>query len=144
MKTKEQKLIERLKEAFYKHRDTLKLTQQEVADMLGKDIKTYQKMEAKGNGLTVIFNVLDTFHVLEIPTSEIIQLLELPPLNPSEIKNMCTDKAALKDMGENEICSYVVRQCADLDDATIATLLNILSSENLRRHKCKVPPLRRG
>ena len=121
------------------HRKKLGLTQQDVADVIGKDVKTYQRFESTGNGSFNVFDILDIFKALDFYTIEIIDSLGLPSLELSEVKSIYRDKNTLKSIEESGICRYVSEQSADMDDFTIASLLDILSRENLKRHQHKNP-----
>lgn len=77
----------RLKEKMLQHRDKLGLKQREVAELLDKDEKTYQRLESTGNGLSDFFDIQNIFRVLEFSTTDIIDVLGFPPLTLNEIKS---------------------------------------------------------
>lgn len=128
------RIMERLKTEIRERRRDLHLTQAQVGRSLNKSEKGYQRTENEGVGLSDIFKLLEILYLLEFSTSEIINLLELPPLKPSEIKDICQDEDALGSIQENELCCYIGEHCTDMDTATIASLLEILSIENRKRH----------
>lgn len=131
--TQRQKLKYRLTNLFFEQRKNLKMSQAVASEALGISEKTYQRRESAGAGLDDIFNVLEMFRVFNFSTIEIIDALGLPPLKMSEMKELYQNEKLLKNIEESGICNYMHDHCADMDDITIANLLNILSSENLKR-----------
>lgn len=128
---------ESLKGQLPKHRENLGLKQKDVAHLIDKPESTYQRWEATGDGLTNIFNILKVFQVLGFSTTEIIKILGLSQLKPSEIGEICTDEGTLKSIKEDGIYLYVRNNRANMDDITIEKLLDALFEERLKRHQRK-------
>ena len=123
-----------LKEQLYTHRNNLNLKQAEVARMLDKSEKTYQRWESTGNGLSNIQDILKLFEVLEFSTSTVIKLLNLPPLTYDEIRDIVTDIHTLKSIKEEGVYSHIRNNCSNMDNVTIEKLLVILQTEHLERY----------
>lgn len=128
----------RLKEKMLQHRDKLGLKQREVAELLDKDEKTYQRLESTGNGLSDFFDIQNIFRVLEFSTTDIIDVLGFPPLTLNEIKELYQDEETLKSIRENGICSSIRQTCNKMENITIEKLLYILLIEHLKRRGIKV------
>lgn len=124
---------ERLKRQLHEHRRNLKLSQIEVAQAVGKTPDTYQRWESSGQHLTDIFSLLSIFQVLHFSTTEIIDVLGLPPLTLGEIKAIYQDEDTLKNIKENGIYPAVRERCPDMDDVTLGKLLAFFLSEYLKR-----------
>lgn len=116
-----------------KHRTGLKLKQREVAELLGKEEKTYQRLESTGSGLSKFFDILDIFRVLHFSVSDIIYVLELPPLTLSEVEELYQDGEILKSIREKGICSSIRQTCGSMETITIERLLYTLLDEALKR-----------
>ena len=78
---------QRLREALHQHREKLGLGQVRVADSLGISPSTYQRWES-GQSLTDIFKLLKVFRTLKFTTTEVIDLLGLPPLTADELEEI--------------------------------------------------------
>lgn len=118
----------RINNAVCLHRNKLKLSQFEVSERLGISEKTYQRWESSEETLTDIFKILSVFQVLEFTTTEIIDVLGLPPLTLDEIKVDFPDIEILKSIKEN---------CCNMEDSAIERLIVILMNEHLKRHDRK-------
>ena len=129
----EEKIKERLTETMFKRRKELKLKQREVAELLGKDEKTYQRLESTGNGLSNLFDILDIFRVLHFSIKDIIYVLELPPFTLSEIKELYQDEETLKSIRENGIYSSICQTCGKMGTITIERVICTLMGEYLKR-----------
>ena len=101
--------------------------------MVGKSLDTYQRWESSGQRLTDIFSLLNVFQTLEFSTTEIIDVLGLPPLTFSEIKAIYQDEDTLKSIKENGICSAMHKKCSGMDEFTLERLLAILLQEHSKR-----------
>ena len=89
----EEEIKKRLTEQMVQHRDEkLKLTQKEAAELLATSEKTYQRWESSGKGLSDFFVIQNIFRTLHFSTTEIINVLGLPPLSLSEAKELCQDE----------------------------------------------------
>lgn len=128
-----EKILKQLTEQMLKHRETLKLTQKEVSELLGKPEKTYQRWESTGSGLSAFSDIKNIFKVLKFSTIEIINLLELQSLTLGEVKELYQNEETLKDIRENTICSYTRQTCGKLESITIEQLLCILLKEYFKR-----------
>ena len=126
----------KLREQLRKHRIKLELTQMEVANAVGKSIDTYQRWES-GKCLTDIISLLNVFQVLDFSTTEIIDILGLPPLTLCEIKANYQNEDILKNIEENGIYFAIRQKSSDIDDFTLGKLLVLLSEENAKRLKSK-------
>lgn len=124
-------IAKRLTEQMHSHRKKLKLKQREVAELLGKSEKTYQRLES--TGLSDIFDILKIFQVLHFSTTEIINVLGLPPLTLSEIAKLYQDEETLKSIQENGICSCICQMCGKMEINTIERLIYILMKELLKK-----------
>lgn len=130
----EQKLFEkRLKEQLHQHRQKRNITQLDVASMVGVSHDTYQRWESTGQRLTNIFSLLSVFQALHFSTTEIIDVLGLPPLTLNEIKAIYQDEDTLKSIKENGICSAMRENCPDMKDFTLERLLAIFFGEHSKR-----------
>lgn len=126
---RKEEIRKRLTEQMLQHREKLGLSQGKAAELLGKSEKTYQRWESTGNGLSDFFEIQNIFHVLHFSTTEIINLLELPALTPSEIKGLYQGEDTLKGIQED-----IIRQkCGGMQSTTIEGLLCILLKEYLKR-----------
>ena len=126
----------KLKKQLRKHRTKLKLTQLDVANAVGKSLDTYQRWE-RGKCLTDIISLLSVFQVLDFSTTEIIDVLGLPPITLSEIKANYQNEDILKCIEENGIYSAMRQKSSDIDDFTLEKLLDFLLEENAKRLKSK-------
>lgn len=126
-------ILKQLNEQMRQNRKTLGLNQGEVAELLGKSEKTYQRWESSGKGLSNFFDILSIFKVLQFSTTEIINVFGLPPLSPSEAKELCQDEETLKSLQENTIYSFIRQKCDKLEIITIEKLLFILSKEYFKQ-----------
>ena len=128
-----------LKKELRPQREKLNLSRQEVADSVNRSSRTYQHWELTGESLTDIESILKTFHKLKFTTSKIINILQLPPLNSFELKNVIINGDTLKNMeiDKNGICSYVTEKITNLGDNQIEYLLDILYEERIKRHRTK-------
>lgn len=133
-----EKIRNRLTETMFKCRNELKLKQREVAELLGKDEKTYQRLESTGNGLSNFFDILDIFHVLNFSYQDFIYVLELPPLTLSEIEELYQDEEILKSIREKGIHSSIRQICGKMETITIERLLCTLLVEFLKRRGFKI------
>lgn len=124
---------EKLKKLLREHRKNQKLSQNEVAEMVGKSLDTYQRWESSGQRLTDIFTLLSVFQVLKISTSEIIDVLGLRPLTLSEVEDIYQDENTLKSIEGNGICSAMRKKCPDMDDFILERLISILFEEHSKR-----------
>ena len=122
-----------LKKQLHEHRIKRKLRQLDVANAIGKSLDTYQRWESTGQHLNDIFSLLSVFRVLNFSTTEIIDVLGLPPLTLSEIKGIYQDEDTLKDIKENGICSAIRKNCHHMNDFVLEKLLTILLNEHLKR-----------
>ncbi len=129
----EEKIKERLTKTMYKRRKELKLKQREVAGLLGKEEKTYQRLESTGNGLSNFFDILDIFRVLHFSVNDIIYVLELPPLTLREIEELYQDEETLKNIREKGIHSSIRQTCGKMETITIERVLCTLMAEYLKR-----------
>ena len=129
----EEKIKERLTKTMYKRRKELKLKQREVAGLLGKEEKTYQRLESTGNGLSDFFDILDIFRVLHFSVNDIIYVLELPPLTLREIEELYQDEETLKNIREKGIHSSIRQTCGKMETITIERVLCTLMAEYLKR-----------
>lgn len=131
----EKKIIMQLTERMFQHRKTLGLTQGEVAELLGKTEKTYQRCESAGSGLSNFLDIQKVFKVLQFSTTEVIDLLKLPPLTLKEVEEHYQDEETLKSIRENSICSFLRQTCGKLESTTIEKMLCILLKEYLKRKR---------
>ena len=130
----EEEIKKRLTEQMVQHRDEkLKLTQKEAADLLYTSEKTYQRWESSGKGLSDFFVIQNIFRTLHFSTSEIINVLGLPPLTLNEVKELYQDKETLKSLQENSIYSFVRQKCDKWEDITIEKLFFVLLKEYFKR-----------
>lgn len=123
----------RLTEQMFQHRDTLGFKQKDIARLLDKPEKTYQRWESTGDGLSNIFDILNIFRVLRFSIVEIINVLGLPPLMTNEIKEIYQDEETLKNIREDGICSFIRQKCGGMESITIDILIDILMKEHLKR-----------
>lgn len=130
---KKEVIIKRLTERMFQHRSTSGLSQKDAAESLGKSEKTYQRWESDGSGLSDIFNILNVFRVLHFSTTEMIEVLGLPPLELSEIKELYQDDETLKSIQENSIYTFVRKTCGGMESITIEKLLCVLLKEYFKR-----------
>ena len=105
-------LQKRIREHLYARRKELKLKQREIAQMLGKSEKTYQRWESTGKGLTDILEVLEVFRKLKFSTFEMVDVLGLPPIELDEIKERYQDEAILTSIRESSIYIYLRDNCS--------------------------------
>lgn len=124
---------EKLKKELKEHREKHNYSQLGVADAVGKSLDTYQRWESSGKYLTNIFTLLSVFHELNFSTTEIIDVLGLPPLTLSEIKAIYQDEDTLENIKENGIYSVMRKKCPDMDDFTLEKLLALFLNEHLKR-----------
>lgn len=129
----EQEFQERLKGQIREHRKKQELRQADVANALGVSLDTYQHWEKPSQSLTNISDILNIFQVLDFSTAEIIDVLGLAPLTPSEVKAVCQDEDTLKCIKGNTIYAAVREKCPDMDDFTLEKLLFLLLGERLKR-----------
>lgn len=122
-----------LKQQLRQHRKKGNLTQLNVADAVGVSLDTYHRWESTGQHLTDIFTLLNVFQVLDFSTTEIIDVLGLPPLTLNEVKSIYQDEDTLKHIKEKGICSAMRENCPDMDDFTLEKLLSILLNEHSKR-----------
>lgn len=133
LKKEREKIIERLTEQMLQHRKALGLKQGEVAELLDKPEKTYQRWESTGSGLSIFFDIQNIFKVLHFSTTEIVNILGLSPLTSSEIEELYQDEEILKSIREKSICSSIRQKCGEMQSITIEKLLCILLKEYLKR-----------
>jgi len=129
------RLKEQLRQQLRQHREKLGLNQVEVAGMLCKSHCTYQRWESTGDHLTNIYDIRETFRVLDFSTTEIINLLGLPPLKLDELEEILPDENALRNIEEQGIYSYVRKKCDDMDNRTIDRILKILLTKRFNVNK---------
>ncbi len=130
---KREEIIRRLTGQMFQHRDTLGLQQKEVAHFLNKSDKTYQRWESTGNGLSDIFDLLTIFRVLQFSTTEIIDVLGLPPLTLNEVKGLYQDEETIRGIRENTVYSFISKECSRMQTNTIEKLLCVLLKEYLKK-----------
>lgn len=123
----------KLKELLRGHRTKQNLRQSDVADAVGKSLDTYQRWESSGQCLTDIYSLLNVFRALDFSTAEIIDVLSLPPLRPSEVIDVCQDEDTLKSIKENGIYSVMRKECPGIDNLTLKKLLHLLVGELFKR-----------
>lgn len=123
----------KLKELLRGHRTKQNLRQSDVADAVGKSLDTYQRWESSGQCLTDIYSLLNVFRALDCSTAEIIDVLSLPPLRPSEVIDVCQDEDTLKSIKENGIYSVMRKECPGIDNLTLKKLLHLLVGELFKR-----------
>lgn len=126
-------IIKRLIEQMFQHRERLGLTQKQAAELLGKSEKTYQRWESSGDGLSNFFDIQNIFKILQFSTTEIINVLGLPPLTLNEVEELYQDEETLKSLRENSVYSFISKKCDGLESITIEKLLYILSKEYFKR-----------
>ena len=124
---------ERLRQQMFLHREKLGLKQREVAELLGKSEKTYQRLESTGRGLSDIFDILEIFQVLHFSTTEIVNVLGFPPLTLSEVTELYQDEEILKSIRENAICSTIRQTGGKMETSTIERLIFTLMKEQCQR-----------
>lgn len=134
----EREFQERLREQLYEHREKRKLSQLDVADMVGTSHSTYQHWESSGKRLTDIYRLLNVFDALDFSTTEIIDVLGLAPLTLSEIQAVYRDEDILKSTRSNGIYSAMRKKYSDMDDLTLEKLLILLSEEHVKRLKSRL------
>ena len=134
----EKKFQERLKEQIREHRKRQKLRQLDVANALGVSLDTYQHWEKPSQSLTNISDILSVFRELDFSTAEIIDVLGLAPLTPSEVKAVCQDEDTLKCIKGNTIYAAVREKCPDMDVFTLEKLLILLLDEHSKRLKQQI------
>ena len=132
------KIISRLTEMMFKHREELGLTQREVAEQLDRDEKTYQRQESSGNGLSKYLYIRDIFSVLHFSSMDVIYVLDLPPLTSSEMEELYKDEETLKSIREKGIHSTIRQTCGEMENTTIEKLLCTLLDEYLKRKGYRV------
>lgn len=130
-------LEERIKKQLREKRKKSKLTRIDVADRVGKSTETYRRWESQGKRLTCIYDLERVFQVLNFSTTEIIHLLDLPPLTLEEIKTMTETEEELKEVKESGIYFYIKKHCADMGAVTISKLITILLEELERKTKSR-------
>ncbi|GAB6955714.1 helix-turn-helix transcriptional regulator [Mediterraneibacter glycyrrhizinilyticus] len=130
-------LEERIKKQLRENRKKSKLTPVDVADRVGKSTDTYRRWESRGKHLTCIYDLAEVFKALNFTTTEIIHLLDLPPLTFEEIKAMTETEEMLEEVKESGIYFYIKKQCADMKIVTISKLLVILAEELERKIKSR-------
>ena len=123
---------EKLGKQLLNHRNKLKLSQYDAASAVGKSPDTYQRWEY-GQHLTDIFSLLRVFEVLKFSTTEIIDVLGLPPLTLDEVKATYQDEDTLKSIKENGIYSVMRKKCPDMNDFTLEKLLILFLEEHSKR-----------
>lgn len=123
----------RLKEQLREHRKKRNLSQLDVANAVGKSLDTYQRWESTGERLTEIYSLLSVFRALDFSTTEIIEVLGLPPLTLGEMKAIYQDEDTLKSIQEKGICSAMRENCRHMDDFTLERLLAVLLNEHSKR-----------
>lgn len=126
-------ITKRLTEEMLHRREALRLKQREVAELIVKSEKTYQRLESTGKGISDIFEILKIFQVLHFSTTEIINVLGLPPLTLSEIAELYQDGETLKSIRENGICSSIRQMCGEMEINTIERLILILMKEYFKK-----------
>lgn len=126
--TFEEKISKKLRE----HRNNLNLTKLKVAQDVCKSFKTYERWEKEG--VRNIHDLIKLFQVLKFTTTEVIDLLELPPLKADDLKKIFSDEDALKRIKVDGFCLYVHDKCTYMDDFTLEKLIDILFAERLKRH----------
>lgn len=130
---KQETFEKRLREQLRKHRKKINLSQLNVANAVNVSFDTYQRWESTGQHLTNIFTLLSVFRELGFSTTEIIDVLGLPPLTLNEIKAIYQDEDTLKSIKENGICSAMRENCPDMKDFTLERLLAIFFGEHSKR-----------
>lgn len=125
----------RISEKLREHREKLNLRQLDVANSLHKARSTYQCWETTGKRLTNVHDLLKAFQVLGFSTTEVIDVLGLPPLKLSEIESIYQDEETLKSIKDDSICLCMRNNCKDMPDFTIERLLDTLFAERLKRHR---------
>lgn len=130
-------LQKRIREHLYARRKELKLKQREIAQMLGKSEKTYQRWESTGKGLTDILEVLEVFRKLKFSTFEMVDVLGLPPIELDEIKERYQDEAILTSIRESSIYIYLRDNCSSVNDVLLEKLLDVITAERLKRRRNK-------
>lgn len=133
-------LKKNFRDGILQHRGKLDLTQEQAAELIGKSVKTYERMEQTGDGVFYLYNALKVFQALDFSTLEIIQLLGLPPLKLEDVKKIYQNEDTLKEIEADGIFRYIEKNRASLDQANIARLLNILSEQNLDWYKRRNHP----
>ena len=126
---------EKLSEQLREHRIKQNYSQVGIANAVGVALHTYQRWESRGQHLTDIFRLLKVFRELKFSTAEIIDVLGIPPLTLNEVEDLYQDENTLKSIKENSVCSAMREKCPDIDDFTLAKLLEILMKEYLKRFK---------
>lgn len=135
---KQTRLENKLKKQLRQHRENLHLSRVKVAQDVYKSLKTYERWESNGKGLTNIHNLLEVFQVLKFTTSEVIDLLELPPFKADELEKISPDEDTLKRIRDDGILTYMRNNCTHIDDLKLEKLLDILFAERLKRHNKQV------
>ena len=130
----EKEFPKKLKNQLREHRKKQHLTQQKVAKKVRKSLDTYQRWET-GEGLVNIYSLRSVFHVLGFSTTEIIDLLGLPPLTSNEIEAICQDEETLKDIKEHGFYFVIRKKSSGIDDITLVKSLIVLLEEHVKRLK---------
>lgn len=123
---------QRLREALRQHRKALGLGQTRAADLFHVASSTYERWES-GKSLTDIFKLLKVFRTLKFTTTEVIDLLGLPPLTADELEGISPDEETLKLLKGERIYTYVRQNCGEMSDSTINRLLTFLLQEERNR-----------
>ncbi len=123
----------RLRNKMVQRREKLKLHQSDVAELLDRSEKTYQRWESDGDGLSNLFTVLNIFRVLQFSLTDILYVLGLPPLTLREIKELYQDEETLKSIRESSINATIRQACGEMETITIEKLLDTLMAAHLRR-----------
>lgn len=128
----EEQFKQRLREALRQHRKELGLTQVKTAELFHIASSTYERWESDKSP-TCIFSLLDVFRTLKFTTTEVIDLLGLPPLTADELEEISPDEETLKRLKGESIYTYVRRNCKEMTDFTIDKLLILLLDEEHSR-----------
>lgn len=123
----------KLKTQIRQHRTEHNYSQVGIANAVGVTDKAYQRWEYSGQHLTNIFRLLQVFRELEFSTTEIIDVLGLPPLTLNEVKSIYQDEDILKSIKEHSFYSVMRKKCPDIDDFTLEMILKLLLEERLKR-----------
>lgn len=129
----EQEFQRRLKGKIRERRKGLKLRQADVAKAVGVSLDTYQHWESPSQPLNNLFDILSVCQALGFSSAEVVDVLGLVPLTPSEIKAVCQDGDMLKSIQGNTIYSVIREKCPDIDDFTLERLLVLIFKERFKR-----------
>lgn len=135
---KQTRFENKLKKQLRQHRENLHLSRVKVAQDVHKSPKAYERWELSGKCLTNIHDLLKVFQVLKFTTSEVIDLLELPPFKADELEKLSPDEDTLKRIKEGGILIYMRNKCTCMDDFTLEKILDILFAERLKRNNKQV------